>query len=70
MHRKSLEIEEKLGRLEGMASDYSNLGTVEKRRGKFEWAREMWLKSRDLYAQLGAQHMVARVQGWLDDLPK
>ena len=69
MHRKSLAIEEKLGRLEGMANAYANLGIVRRTRGDFDGARANWVKSRDLYARLGAPHMVEKVQGWIDGLP-
>ena len=69
MCRRALEIDEKLGSLEGMANQYGNLGIVMKTRGDLDGARTMWRKSRDLYAKLGAQHMVDRVQGWIDELP-
>jgi len=69
MFRKSLEINEKLGRLEGMASQYGNLGLVLHTRGDLDGARENWSKSRDLFARLGARHMVERVQNWIDGLP-
>jgi len=70
MYRKSLEIDEKLGRLEGMASQYGNLGALMKARGNIDDTLAMWTKSRAFYAKLGAQHMVERVQGLIDALPK
>ena len=70
MYRKALEINKKLGRLEGMAANYGNLGNVMETRGDLEGALEMWTKSRDLYAKVGVQHMVDKVQGWIDKLPK
>ena len=69
MHRKSLEIEEKLGRLEGMASDYGNLGLIYETRGDLKEARTLWTRARDLYEKIGMEHMVAKIQNWLDDLP-
>jgi hypothetical protein len=51
-----------------MASDYGNLGNLQELRGDLDGAREQWVKSRDLYARLGATHMVERVQGWIDGL--
>ncbi len=69
MHRKSLAIEEKLGRLEGMASDYGNLGLIYQTRGDPAEARELWTKSCDLYRQIGVPHMVEQVQRWIDELP-
>ncbi|MGD2110971.1 MAG: tetratricopeptide repeat protein, partial [Phycisphaerae bacterium] len=68
MHRKSLAIEEKLGRLEGMAIQYGNLGTVYEQRGDVATAREYWTKARDLFEQIGIPHEVEKVQAWLDEL--
>lgn len=68
MHRKALEINEKLGRLEGMANAYGNLGNVMYTRGDLEKARAVWEKACDLYAKLGAQQQVIQVQGWIDGL--
>ena len=53
MHRKSLEIEQKLGRLEGMASDYGNLGLIYKTRGDLEQAEAMHRKSLEISEKLG-----------------
>jgi tetratricopeptide (TPR) repeat protein len=68
MHRKSLEINKQLGHQEGMASDYGNLGAIYEMRGDDKQAREHWIKSRDLFARIGAPHMVKQVQGWIDEL--
>jgi Flp pilus assembly protein TadD len=67
MYRKSLAIEEKLGRLEGMASQYGNLGILHELRGEMEPALQLWRKSRDLFARIGIKPMVDRVQGWIDE---
>ena len=69
MFRKALVTQEKLGLQEGLASTYSNLGSVAKDRGEMERARELWTKSRDLYAKIGMPQLVKQVQGWLDGLP-
>jgi len=69
MHRKALEIDHRLGHLEGMAAAYGNLGNVLRSRSDPTGARGMWTKSRDLYAKLGNKQMVDRVQGWIDKLP-
>ncbi len=68
MYRKSLEISEPNGFLELSANQYANLGLVIRDRGKPNEARDLWIKSRDLYAKLGAPHMVQMVQGWMDSL--
>jgi tetratricopeptide (TPR) repeat protein len=68
MCHRSFGIEEKLGRLEGMANDYENLALIKKTRGDLDGARENWSKSRDLFARLGARHMVERVQKLIDGL--
>ena len=70
LFRKALEIFERLGALEGMANQYGNLGAICGRRGDFKGARELWTKARDLYAKIGMPHMVEKVQGWLDELPR
>ena len=70
LHRKALEIEEKLGWLEDMASQYANLGLVYQMRGDLVTAQNLWTKARDLFEQIGMpQMMVERVQSWLDGLP-
>jgi len=48
MHKKSLEIEKKLGRLEGMAAQYGNLGVIYYTRGKLAQAEEMHRKSLEI----------------------
>jgi len=53
MHRKSLAIEEKLGHLEGMASDYSNLGSVLGTRGDLDGAEAMHRKALAINDKLG-----------------
>jgi hypothetical protein len=30
----------------------------------------LWTKARDLFARIGMPHIVAKVQGWIDGLPK
>ncbi len=66
--RKSLEIDEKLGRLEGMANQYGNLGQIHQTRGDLKQAREHWLKARELFERVGMAPQVEQVQGWLDGL--
>ncbi len=61
MHRKSLEIEEKLGRPEGVASAYGNLGIVLATRGDLEGAEAMYRKS--LEEQLGRPEDMANAYG-------
>jgi hypothetical protein len=68
-HRKALEIDEKLGRLEGMAGEYGNLGAIHAQRGDLAGARELWTKARDLFARIGMPHWVTKVQGWIDMVP-
>jgi hypothetical protein len=70
LYRKAMEIDERLGRYEGMANQYTNLGEVMEARGDLEAAREMWTRSCELFAKLGAQEMVERVQSCIDKLPE
>ena len=53
MHRKSLAIEEKLGRLKGMAIAYGNLGIVYQTRGDLDQAEPMYRKSLAINEKLG-----------------
>jgi len=66
MQKKALEIDKKLGRLEGMASDYSNLGNVYEERGDIGKAREYWEKAVGLCKRIGMPHMVEKVEGWIE----
>ncbi|MCX5636953.1 MAG: tetratricopeptide repeat protein, partial [Planctomycetota bacterium] len=66
MHKKALEINEKLGQLEGMARDYGNLGLLYEERGDIEKAIEHWEKSRDLYKKIGINHEAEQMQGRID----
>jgi len=63
MHNKSLEIEKKLGDLEGMAADYGNLGSVYYMRGELDKAEEMHLKSLEIKEKLGLQEGMANSYG-------
>lgn len=65
---KSLAINEKLGRLEGMANQYANLGLVAEQRGDLAGARVLLTQARDLFAKIEMPEMVKLVQGWLDRL--
>ena len=53
MHNKSLEIEKKLGRLEGQADHYGNLGLIYRTRGDLDRAEEMLKKSLEINMELG-----------------
>ena len=68
MHRKSLEIDEKLGRIEGMASDYGNLGVIYEERGDLKKAKENWEKARDLFKKIGMPREVKLVEEWIDQM--
>jgi len=63
MYEKSLEIEEKLGRLKGMALAYGNLGLVYYTRGDLDKAEEMHEKSLEIEKKLGQLEGIARVYG-------
>ena len=58
-----------LGRLEGMAIQYGNLGIIFATRGELDEAGKRWTKARDLYAKIGMPQMVEKHQRWLDGLP-
>jgi tetratricopeptide (TPR) repeat protein len=61
MYRKALQIDEKLGRLEGMGIEYGNLGAVYFTSGDLERAEQMHRKSLDIEEKLG------RLEGMASD---
>ncbi len=63
MHLKSLEIEKKLGRPEGMANQYGNLGVVYYTRGDLDKAEAMYQKSLELNEKLGRPEGMASNYG-------
>jgi hypothetical protein len=68
MHRKSLAIEEELGRTEGMASEYGNLGNLYRDRDDPDAAEDMYNKSLALFRELGARDRIAHVERLLREL--
>jgi len=68
MYLKSLDINEKLDRLEGMASSYGNLGNVYRRRGELDKAEQMYLKSLEIKERLGLQEGMANSYGNLGNV--
>jgi Tfp pilus assembly protein PilF len=70
MHKKALAINEKLGRQEGMADQYDNLGFLYETRGEPHRAEEMYRKALALFKAVGAAPTVKQVQASLDALNK
>ncbi|MGA0281336.1 MAG: tetratricopeptide repeat protein, partial [Paracoccaceae bacterium] len=67
-YEQALTLNQELGRKEGMAANYGNLGRLEHARGNMAGARAFWGQARDLYAEIGMPHMVEKLQGWIDSL--
>jgi len=65
MFRKGLQIDEKIGRLEGIASDYGNLGLIYSTRGDLDKAEQMHLKSLEIEKKLGRLEGMASEYGSL-----
>jgi len=63
MLNKALQINEKLGRLEGMATDYGNLGIIYLTKGELNKAEEMQNKALDIYEKLSRLEGIARQYG-------
>jgi len=63
MHKKALAIDEKLGRLEEMASDYNNLGLIYQTRGELDEAEKMYKKALAIHERLGLQEGMANQYG-------
>ena len=59
MYRKSLAIETELGRKEGMAADYGNLGNVHQTRGELDAAVDMYRKALAINTELGHKEGMA-----------
>ena len=68
MHKKALEIDEKIGRLEGQAIRYANLGIVYMQRGDIEKAKEHWEKALELYKKIGMPRDVEKVEGLIEGI--
>jgi len=63
MHKKSLEIGEKLGLLKSTAASYGNLGLIYETRGQLDKAEEMHKKSLEIAEKLGLQEVMASEYG-------
>ena len=70
MLRKSLEIEERLGRVEGVAGSCYNLALIVGARGDLAAARELLAKALQLFERLRASDHVQMAQQLLDDLAR
>jgi len=70
MYRKSLAIEEALGRKEGMASDYGNLGNLYRTRDDLDAAEDMYRKGLALFREVGANPQIEQVEELFADLRK
>ncbi len=66
MHKKALEINEKIGHLEGVAGNSANLGLIYEQRGDIGKARECWEKAFELFKRIGMPHMVEKVEGLIE----
>jgi len=63
MHRKSLEVFEKLDNKQGLAGQYGNLGNVLKIRGDIDGAEEMYRKSIEIFEKLDNKQGLAGQYG-------
>ena len=68
MYRKSLAINEALGRKEGVASGYGNLGNVYQIRGDLDKAEELYRKSLAIEKKLGRREGIANQCGNLGNV--
>jgi tetratricopeptide (TPR) repeat protein len=63
MHKKALEIEKKLGRLDGQANQYGNLGLIYQIRGELDRAEIMYRKVLEIEEQLGRLESISKLYG-------
>jgi tetratricopeptide (TPR) repeat protein len=68
MLKKSLAINEKLGRQEGMAASYGNLGNIYWTRGELDRAEEMLKKALVRFKAVGAAPQIKQTETLLDSL--
>ena len=68
MYGKSLALSEALGRKEGMANQYGNLGNLYSIRGDLDRAEEMYEKSLEIDEALGRKEGMAKQYGNLGNL--
>lgn len=66
-YRKSLAIEQELGRKEGMANAYGNLGLLYRRQRDLAKACEAWRTSRRLFKDVGAAPEIEKTQALMDE---
>ncbi len=63
----ALKDESALGRVEGMANVYANLGRVAQLRGNGDEAARMWTTARELYMKMGANGKVQLMDKFLSE---
>jgi len=63
MHIKSLEIDKKLGFLEGIANQYGNLGVIYETRGELDKAENMYYNVLEIEEKLGRPDSIAKAYG-------
>ena len=68
LYRKALQINEQLGRREGMAANYWGLGVIAQTRGDFEQAEQLYRRTRALYFDIGMTGEVDEVDRVLSEL--
>jgi tetratricopeptide (TPR) repeat protein len=62
LYRKQLVLEEVVGRKDGMASAYTNLGNMYGRQGDLDQAEALYRKALTLFQEIGAFAQVEQVQ--------
>ena len=67
MHKKALALDEALGRKEGMARAYGNLGLVYATRGGLADACSYWNKALNLYREVGMKREIAEIESRIRD---
>ena len=70
MYKKALKIDKKIGRIEGQAIRYLNLGTVYKQRGGTGKSKDYYEKSVRFLERIGMTHIVKEVKDWISKIDK
>ncbi len=66
-HLKALALNEELGRKEGMANQFGNLGNLANDQSEKATACGHWATARRLFAEVGIPDKVALIEGWMTD---
>jgi len=66
-YQKALALNEELGRKEGIAIQYGNLGNVYQSQGDLGKAKKNWQISLSLFTEIGAELEIKKLKHWMSE---